>query len=426
MVPSITIGIILCYHLISKRVRKYSQDVGAITVTELIKKRYYDEGNLLTVISALIICTATIAYVSGQLIAIGKLLSIILLWDFKASVIITAIFVLMYTVLGGFIAVCWTDITQGLLMVFGSLIGGIFVLSYSGGGVELFNKMVEVNSSSPEFLISPFGSVSSILMGLSLFMGDGIFNWIGQPTLMTKYMAAKDTKTLSRASLLSVFIQLILFSGVLLVAIYMRVNFPSVVDLPHSGDIETVFIQFFIIKCHPLVVGMIIATIIAAIMSTSDSLLMMATSTLVNDIYNVVYPKSSEKHLILVSRIVTILLGLMAVLLAVDKSSVLWSSWFGWSTLSIVGIPIVVGLYWKRATKQGAIAGMLAGFIVLSLWNIFGLTDTVSIFYGFVSSLAGYITIIVVSLLTPEPPQYIMQEVEMLSVKSHRINKLEI
>ncbi len=426
MIPSITVGIIICYKMVSKRLRYYSEQIGAITVIELIKKRFYDNTNILTIITEIMICAATIAYVSGQLIASGKLLNIILHWNYQVSVFVTAIVMVVYTVLGGFIAVCWTDVIQGILMIVGSFLAGIFAWMYSGGFEKLSYELIQTSHSNPDFLITPFAGVGAIVMGMSLFIGDGIFNWVGQPTLMVKYMAAKDSKTLSQAAIINIIIQFVLFGGVFLASVYMRTQFPDASTLPYSGDTETVLIQFFITMTHPMIVGIIIAAIIAAIMSTSDSLLMMATSVLVNDIYNTLYPKASQKHLIFVSRITTILLGIISVIISLNKSSVLWSSWFGWTTLGIVGAPIVIGLYWKRATKEGAIVGILSGFIVLIVWNVFGLTQILNIFHGLSACGTAYIMTILVSLFTPKPPAHLMREIDDLKNRRNNLNKVEL
>lgn len=424
MVPSATIGIFLCYTLISRRLRAYSEKTGAITVTEVIKKRFYDRDNTLTIISSIILCTAAIAYVSGQLIATGKLLQIVLNWNYQFSIIVAAIIMVAYTVLGGFVAVCWTDFIQGILMIFGSLIAGIFTLMYTGGIDELSIRLAQVSRSHPEFVITPFAGVSVVVMGVSLFIGDGILNWIGQPTLMVRYMAAKDNKTLVTAPIISITIQLTLFAGVFLAAIYMRTQFPEASLLPYSGDTETVLIQFFITMTHPVFVGIIISSIMAAIMSTADSLLMLASSVLINDVYSYFNPKASQKKLISMSRLATIIFGFLAIILSLNRNSVLWSSWFGWTTLSLIGIPIIIGLYWENATKEGAIFGLISGFIVLLLWNIFDLTQELNIFHALPACGFTYIITIVVSIFTSKPPSHIVEDI--VDLKSNVEEKGEV
>lgn len=427
MIPSSTIGILLCFTLISKRVRIYSEKIGAISIIEIVKKRYYDEKNILTFIIVIIICTAAIAYVSGQLIASGKLLNIILHWNYSFSVLMASIVMITYTALGGFIAVSWTDVIQGIFMVIGSLIALGLAIIYSGGFHNLSFELTQVGQTYPEFITSPsYIGFTGIIMGLSWFIGDGIFNWIGQPTLMVKYMASKDLKTLSYAPIPSILIQICLFTGVFLVSIYMRTQFPEASLLPYSGDTETILIQFFITMTHPIVVGIIVGAIIAAIMSTADSLLMMATSVLVSNAYNIISPNAPQKHLILFSRLTTILLGLIAVMISLNKNSVLALAWFGWTTLGLTGIPIIIGLYWKRATTQGATIGILCGFFVLIIWNVFDLTDKWNIFYALPACSVSYAVTILVSLFTPPPPDHIMREIEDLKQSSNRKHQIEL
>jgi len=426
MVPSTTLGIYLCFKYVSKRVRMYSEMIGAISIIEVIKKRFYDDDNILSTITVIMVCTAAIAYVSGQLIAAGKLLNIILGWNYEISICISVVVVIIYTVLGGFVAICWTDVLQGLFMLVGSVLAGTIALVYANGPAQLFTKAVEVHQHYPSFEITPFSEFSMVLMGVSLFIGDGIFNWIGQPTLMVKYMASKNVDILKKASRYTIIIQTLLFSGIFLAAIFMRTQFPNPSSLPFSGDSETVIIQFFILLTHPIIVGIIIASIISAIMSTSDSLLMMASSVLVNNTYLLFKPKTSQKHLIQVSRLIVVLLGLISVFIALNRNSVLWSAWFGWTTLGIVGIPLVIGLYWSNTTREGAIWGMISGFSVLVIWNIFNITAYINLFYALPAGVTTLIITIWISLNTPKPPDHVIFTINELKKTNQHVTKLKI
>lgn len=426
MVPSATIGIFLCYVFISKRIRLYSETTGAITITEVIKKRFYDDNNALTFVFSIILAAAAIIYVSGQLIATGKLLNILLNWDYHLSIIIAAIIMIVYTVLGGFIAVCWTDFIQCALMIMGSFVAGSLAILYSGGISSLTQKIVETHRMFPEFSLTPFSSLSAIIMGISLFIGDGILNWIGQPTLMIRYMAAKDTKSLTSSSIITITTQYIIFLGVFLAAIYMRTQFPESLLLPYSGDTETVLIQFFITLAHPILVGVFTSAIMAAIMSTADSLFVLAASVLVNDVYNYIRPRASQKHLIFISRLITVILGIIAVIISMNKSSVLWSSWLGWTTLGIIGMPVIVGLYWKRATKQGAIMGLISGFTILILWDVFSLTEKLNLFHALPSCGTALIITVLISLFTPRPPEHILEDLKSISKSKTKTRSVEV
>lgn len=414
VIPSATIGITLCYKYVGKKVRNYSEYTGAITVIEVLKKRYIDQKNILTYITGFMTFIATIMYVSGQLIAAGKLMNVVVGLDYNYSIIIFATIMVTYTAMGGFNAVCWTDVFQGISMVVGSLLAGLIVLKISSGFAPLWADMKTVNAVYPRFYLTPFASVTTIILGITTFMGDGIMNWVGQPTLMTKYMSVKNKSELVKAGRMSVFFQVILFSGVVVTSLYMRTEFQNPLVLPLSGDVETIFIQFFMSKMNPFLGGIVLGGIIAAIMSTADSLIMLTSSVLVNDIYAIRKPHASPKHLIIMSKLITVLLGVMVVFIAFSIQSVLTTAWIGWSILGLVGVPVLVGLYWEKATLAGAIWAEICGFIVLILWIAFDLSTKINIFYAFAAGVTAYVTMILVSNYTKKPPMYIRKEIREL------------
>ncbi|WP_432664942.1 hypothetical protein R9X47_01605 [Wukongibacter baidiensis] len=411
IIPSSIIGIILCYKVVSKKVRVYSEYTGALTVIEILKKRYVDKNNALTYITGSMILIATVMYVSGQLIAAGKLINVTIGLSYDYSIIIFATIMVTYIVIGGFNAVCWTDVFQGISMIIGSLLAGLVVLKISKGFSSIWSDMKYVNTIHPEFYLSPISNITNIILGITTFIGDGIMNWLGQPTLMTKYMSVRNKDRLKTAGIMSVSFQIILFGGVLLTSLYMRTQFQNPTLLPLNGDIETIFIQFFMKMMSPFWRGIILGGIIAAIMSTADSLIMLTSSIFVNDIYYIKKPKSSPRHLIVVSKIITVLLGSIVVFISFSIKSVLATAWMGWSILGLAGIPILVGLYSDKATLSGAIFAQLSGFLVLTIWVAFDLTSRLHIFYAFAAGMTSYITLFVVSKFSQKSPMYIRKEI---------------
>lgn len=424
IVPSATIGILLSFVIVSKLIRRYSENVNALTVPDVLETRYYDKSRILRVISAIIILAASIAYVNGQLVAVGKTIGAAIGWDYQLTIIIAAIMFVGWTVLGGLLAICWTDFIQGVLMVLGATLAGAFAISFSGGMGNLSVELAKVAKADPNFIISPFASLPVIIYGVSLFIGDGVFSWIGQPTLMVRYMAAKDTKTLTLSSVLAVFIQSILFGGTLLAALYMRTKYPDPSMLPISGDSETVLLQFFATMTHPVFAGIFIGSILAGIISTADSMLVMGSSTIVNDFYIKIFnPNLDNRKALKISRISTVILGVLGVLLSLKGGSVLWISWFGWNTLGLFGGPIILGLMWPRATREGAIAGLATGFIILAIWGPLNLESATNLFQAFPASLATYLVTWIVSLITPKPSEDVQNEVRKIK-RNKKKNKL--
>ncbi|MDM8534863.1 hypothetical protein QUF55_09215 [Clostridiaceae bacterium HSG29] len=399
IIPSSMIGVIISYKYISKKVRKYSEYIGAVTVIEILRKRYIDPNHTLIYITGFMTFAATLMYTSGQLIAAGKLIKLVLGFDYNYSIIVFATIIVSYTALGGFTALCWTDVFQGILMVSGSLLAGLAVMKLNNGWEPLWIGMKNVNMINSGFKISPFSNMPSIILGITIFLGDGIMSWIGQPTLMTKYMSAKDQNVLSRGGMLSVLFQVILFSGVLLSSLYMRTKFISPTQLPLSSDIEAIFIQFFISQMSPFLGGIILGGIIAAIMSTADSLLILTSSILVNDIYTIHKPNMSVKHLILLSKMTIMVLGIIIVYVSFNVKSVLDTAWVGWAVLGIIGVPIIVGLYWKNATFKGAIWSQIVGFLTLFMLVVYiaivviASTSDLATMYNFLDILLAAVVI---------------------------------
>lgn len=420
MVPSATVGIFLSFVLVSRVIRRYSENVGALTVPDVLEKRYYDEDKkILRIVSALVILMASIVYVDGQLIAIGKTFSTMIGWDYTITIVIAAIMFIAWTVLGGLLAICWTDFIQGILMVTGATMAGALALSLAGGWGNLSVGLAKVHSVDPGFVLSPFASVPVIIYGISLFLGDGIFSWLGQPTLMVRYMAAKDTKALTLSTVVAVFIQSILFGGTLIGALYMRTVYPDPSMLPIPGEIETVLFQFFSTMAHPIFAGIFIGSVLAGVISTADSMLIMGSSTLINDFYIKIFnPDLGPKKALKYSRFATVVLGALGVLMALKGGSVLLVSWLGWNTLGLFGGPVILGLLWPRATREGAIAGLVTSFIILVSWGPLNLESTTHLFQAFPAGLAGYGVTWLVSLMTPAPPEEVQKEVRKIRSKS--------
>lgn len=415
LISSGIVGILLCYYLVSKKIRLYSERTGALTVIELLKNRYGDSERYLARITAMIIIVSTVLYVSGQLIAMAKLMDIFIGLPYETSIIIFASVIVTYTVMGGFKAVCWTDVFQGISMVLACLLVGSVVWRINSGFSQLWLNMTIINQSDSQFYISPFATPSNILLGVTLFLGDGIMSWIGQPTLMTRYMSLRKIGDFGQAKKLSVLFQMILFAGVVLASFHMRTQYFEASMLPMGEDMETVFIQFFLTYMNPLLGGVVLGGIIAAIISTADSLIILASSIWANDIYGSKNQHATPEKLIWVSKITTLLIGLIVVLISFNIHTVLLVAWTGWTMLGIVGVPLIVGMYWKRATLRGAICAEIAGVATLILWVAFDLTGKLSIFYAFPAGVVSYLSIFLVSWFDKSPPDYIQQEIADLN-----------
>ena len=404
-------AILASYIVLGKYIRRFSKITNSLTVPDMLEIRYYDQKkHIIRWLSAIIIFISTLIYMGGLEASVAKGFNYVFGLGKTESVILATAIVVLYTLLGGILAAAWTDVIQGILMVITSVM--LLIAGFkAGGGLELFAKADAIAAQDPNFVLTPWQSASVVFYGISLILFASILSYMGQPQLLNKFMAAKDDPTIRKASLISLITQIVLFIGVFIAGIAARVVWMDKSLLPNA---DTELAAPFLVETQlgSLAVGILWAGTLAAVMSSADSLMVMATSAIVNDLYYKVYnPKASQKHLVLLSRIVTVIIGILAIIVAFQPMLLLWSIWLGWSGLAIFVTLILPGLFWKRATREGAIAALIVSFITGAIWVYFGLHKTIA-HVAMPSLLAGFIAIIVVSYLTKEPPKEVMDLVE--------------
>ena len=404
-------AILASYIILGKYIRRFSKITNSITVPDMLEIRYYDqEKHTLRWLAAILIFISTLIYMGGLEASVAKAFNYVFGMGKTESVLLGTVIVIGYTLLGGILAAAWTDVIQGILMVITSIL--LLIAGFkAGGGLGLFSKVDAIATQDPNFVLSPWQSASVILYGISLILFASIFSYMGQPQLLNKFMAAKDDPTIRKATLISLITQIVLFIGVFVAGLAARVVWSNPSLLPNA---DTELAAPFLIEnvIGSLAVGVLWAGTLAAVMSSADSLAVMATSAIVNDLYYKVYnPNASQEHLVKLSRIVTLIIGILAIIIAFQPMLLLWSIWLGWSGLAIFVTLILPGLFWKRATREGAIAALIVAFITGAIWVYFGLHKTIA-HVAMPSLLAGFATIIVVSHLTKEPPEEVTELVE--------------
>ncbi len=386
--------------LVAKRLRTYSVTTDSLTLPEFLSRRFNDKSKLIQTISAFFILLFFLFYTSSGLVAGGKLFETVFGLDYKIAVVIGTVCVVSYTLFGGFLAVSWTDLVQGLLMAAALLIVPLTALD--GGFGQLDSELIAIN---PQLLtlwngidgkpLSAIAIISLVAWGLGYF---------GQPHILARFKASRSNKDLTTARRIAVVWTGLSMFGALLV------GFVGLVYVTNHGNVvledgEKIFMLLVNAIFHPVIAGILLAAILAAIMSTADSQLLVSSSALAEDFYKQVFKtNASSEEIVLVGRIAVITLSIVALLLAMNPdSSVLGLVSYAWAGFGAAfGPALVLSLYWSRMNRNGALAGILVGGVTIVIWKQLsgGWYDVYEIVPGIIFSS---IAIIVVSLLTGEP-----------------------
>ena len=362
-----------------------------MTLPTYLQRRFTDKTPWLKSIASVSILLFFLFYVGSGLIAGGKLFNEVFGFDYHMAVIVSVVLILFYTLFGGFLAVSWTDVFQGLLMLLALACVPILVVSQTGG-VDQFTA--QINQQNPQLLnlfTDAEGNVLSWMMIVST-MGWGL-GYFGQPHILARFMAIRSASETGQAATIGVVWALSCYLLAILVGLSGIAYLPEV--LPDS---EKVFIALTSLIFHPLIAGILLAAILAAIMSTVDSQLLVCSSSLAEDLYPLVTRKdvSAEKRL-QIGRIAVVVLAMMATVLAMEPDNkVLDVVSYAWAGLGAsLGPAILVSLYWRRMTARGALAGVLTGGVTVMIWSQAegGIFDLYALVPGFVLSLVAIVTV---------------------------------
>lgn len=405
----LTVGAYLNYLLVAPRLRLYTEIANdSVTIPEFFEHRFEDKSHIIRLICALVIILFFAIYTTSGVVAGGKLFESSFGVSYELGVVVTAGVVVAYSAFGGFLAVSTTDFVQGCIMFAALILVPLVALSNINGWTEAQSTL---NTISPGLLslkgVGMLGIISAASWGLGYF---------GQPHIIVRFMAIrsmKDIKVARRIGMSWMVVSLVGACMVGLVGAAYVAKTGATLDDP-----ETIFIYFANTLFHPLVSGFLLAAILAAIMSTISSQLLVTSSSLVEDIIHTFFHKqASQKQLVLMGRVAVVGVAVMAVLLAQDRSSSILSlvsnAWAGFG--AAFGPVVLLSLFWRRMTRQGALAGILTGAITVLIW-IYGpftlggepLSSVIfEIVPGFILAL---IAIIVVSLSTPEPSDALLED----------------
>jgi sodium/proline symporter len=367
-VIGIASGILASWTFIAIPLRRETARMGALTLPDYFELRFKDGSRVLRVVSMVSILFFYTAYVAAQLHGAGKILNATFGVEPVWGIVIGTSIVVFYTLMGGFLAVAWTDLIQGLLMTSVSVILPLVGLVKVGGPAALIEKL---SVGGPDYLTMSGGKVGhAFLFGVVVGGLSWGFGYLGQPHLLTRYMAIRKTSELPKGGLIAM--------GWVLIS-YWGAPFIGVVGLavlgPGLADPEQVMPLLAKALVPGWMAGLMIAGATAAMMSTADSQILVATSALIEDIYVRLFrPKTTPGRLVLLSRLATILIASIAFVLAImalmGSELIDGMVAYAWTGLGAsFGPPLLFALWWKGTTRGGALAGMIGGMTATVIWK---------------------------------------------------------
>lgn len=398
------IGAYANYLIIAPRLRTYTEVANdSITIPDFLENRFKDRTKILRFVSAVVILVFFTFYASAGLVSGGRLFENSFNLDYEIGLFVTVGVVVAYTLFGGFLAVSWTDFVQGCIMFIALVLVPIVSFTDVGGITETFNTIKQVDASHLDMF------KGTTILGIISFLAWGL-GYFGQPHIIVRFMAItsiKDLKTSRRIGIGWMTISIIgaMLTGLIGIAYYAKNN-------TTLQDPEMVFVTFSNILFHPYITGFLLSAILASIMSSISSQLLVISSAVTEDFYKTFFRRNaSDKELVFIGRLSVLVVAMIAVVLAYHPSDTILTlvgyAWAGFG--SAFGPAILLSLYWKRTNKWGVLAGMIVGAVVVIAWV--QIPSLKAIMYemvpGFFCSL---LTVIVVSLLTKEPVKAVHRE----------------
>ena len=385
------IGAFLNWHYVAKPLRVYTHQLNdAITIPDYFSNRFEDKGHVLRIVTAVVILLFYTLYTSSGLVAGAKLFEATFNLDYSTALIIGSFVIVSYTFLGGYNAVSWTDFIQGILMMLALVVTPVVVIYEIGGVSEGLRMIAEIDPTHLDLFsgTSIIGVISLMAWGLGYF---------GQPHILVRFMSIRHENELKHAKTIGMTWMILSVIGSLAVGFFgLAYVISEGIELKDS---EKIFITLSQLVFNPWIAGFLLAAILAAIMSTVDSQLLVSSSVLTRDLYHAILrKKASNRELVWVGRLTVIMISVIAWSISMDEnSSVLQLVSYAWAGFGAAFGPLIIlSLYNRNITKTGAIAGMAVGAITVIVYKQLegGIFDLYELLPGFV---AAWMAIIVVS-----------------------------
>jgi sodium/proline symporter len=355
---------LLLFLFYAVRLRKFSELHDCITLPDYFAARFGDKNGRLRLLVTAVIIVFMLSYVSAQFVGGGKAFAVSFQIDQSSGMLLTALIVLIYTLLGGFLAVSLTDMFQAIFMIIALVLLPVIAITDAGGLSIVLAQLKELDPT----LIDPF----SLALGTAIgFIGIGLGS-PGNPHIIARYMSIKDPDQLRVSAVVGTIWNVIMAWGALFIGLAGRVYFPDLDMLPGS-DTENLYPVLAQQHLHPVLFGIVIASIFAAIMSTADSQLLVAASGIIRDIYEKIIHKDKildQKILVRYSRLTVFILVVVSLIFGfLAQDLVFWLVLFAWAGLgAALGPTSILALYWRGTTRSGVYAGVISGTVTAIVW----------------------------------------------------------
>ncbi|MBQ6875186.1 MAG: sodium/proline symporter PutP [Lachnospiraceae bacterium] len=435
----LAIGTYFNWLIVSKRLRRYSVRANnAITLPEFFSNRFREKKKVIMMIAAAFILIFFTVYASSCFVTCGKLFSTLFGTSYTSMLIVGAIFVLLYTLLGGFLAESASDFMQSIVMIV-ALTVIVVISTVKAGGIgavignakdipgflEFFGLASPVVDGNGQQLVEGgkplFGAAADYgFLSVCSMLAWGL-GYFGMPQVLLRFMAIRKEEELDRSRRIAMVWVVISLAVAVFIGIVGRQLFPDT-HLTKSAA-ENIFITLATTSLTPILAGFVMAGILAATISSSDSYLLIAASAFAKNIFQGIYKKNAtDKQVMLVSRITLLVLALIGVVIALDENSVIFQIVsFAWAGFGATFGPLMLfSLFWKRTNRAGAIAGMLGGAGMVFLWKlvISKIGGVFAIYELLPAFIFSAICIVVVSLLTKAPSKEILDDFEAVRAKN--------
>ncbi|OOR98996.1 sodium/proline symporter [Haemophilus paracuniculus] len=409
----LTIGAYLNWLFVAGRLRVHTEhNANALTLPDYFHHRFADNSKLLKIVSASIILFFFAIYCASGVVAGARLFENLFGVPYSTALWYGALATIIYTFIGGFLAVSWTDTIQASLMLFALFLTPIFVLIQLGGFAETHAIIVAAGDAVQKDFTDLFTGTTFIgLLSLSAW-GLGYF---GQPHILARFMAVDSVKSIPNARRISMAWMIICLFGAVGIGFFGQAYFfanpqnASIVSQNH----EQVFIELAKMLFNPWIAGILLSAILAAVMSTLSCQLLICSSAITEDFYKgFIRPNASQKELVWLGRAMVLAIAVLAIVIAQDPTSkVLGLVSYAWAGFGCAFGPLIIlSLLWKRVNRFGAMAGMITGALVVVFWN--SLVPNSGIYEMIPGFILATVAIVAVSLLTPAPSEQVIKTFE--------------